>query len=144
MPRVHCKDNLFSIHAEIERNFVNGRLFFAVFELFVHKNIDFGCQSLCPTRDFHHAVITQKAFDLAAYHRHGVGGKAHVVCGIEVLYGFKKSDCAKLHQIIVFAPALKTFHHRFDKRNIFFDKLLFCAVVAVLRPFDERERRFVV
>lgn len=106
--------------------------------------VDFLSESFCPTRNFYCSVVAQKSLDFSAYHRHGVRRKSDAVFDVEILHGFYESHCAQLHQIVVFQPAFEAFYDGFYEGNIFFYQLFFCAVVTLLRLFQEVERGLMI
>ena len=90
--------------------------------------------------DLDHAVVAQKAPDLADNERDGIGGESRAELQIEALGGFQHTDRTDLHEILVFrASADETACNGLDQSHILRDQLIHCFSVALLGGFDQIE-----
>ena len=89
-------------------------------------------------------VIPQVAADFADDHRHGIGGKAHVLRHVKVIKRFDQPDAAHLKQVVRVFPAIaEALHHAEHQPEIAADKLLPRRAVAAMHQRKQLAHAFI-
>ena len=107
MRRAEGEDDFALFHRKGGGDLLDGRLRAVLARIFLDECVDVARRLFERARNFHAAVVAQKAFDLARDHGHGIRRKAHAEALVKARDRLQKPHAGKLEEIVVFHPLVE-------------------------------------